>query len=270
MAEPPAPPGYRLRVGKKPGEPHVRKGINCQDHVDAGQFVINGKTYTIGFLSDGCSGENPKASHTEVAAKLLTRKALVESRLLLMAGVSLEKLSGPLYQRCIDFLRLIAQATYPGLSSEPDYVQFIGDYMMATLLGVISDGETIISLRSADGVEIVNDTVNIVHDKAPIYVAYHVLNPAQMASIVRKAGHPLILPQDFEVNIYEASTVKRFAIGSDGITQRRADSTEFVADDDLRGIFDNDPEATAGLQWYLNKRAQRQPFEDDVAIITLT
>ncbi len=270
MAEAVPPPRYRLRVGLKVGAPHSRKEINRQDHLDAGQFVIAGKCYTIGFLADGCSGENPKASHSEVAAKLLTRKALVETRLLLMGGVPIEALSVPLYQRCIDYLRLIAQLTYPGLSGEADYAAFIGDYLMATLLGVVTDGEKILSLRSADGVELVNDEVHIAHDKAPIYLGYHILNPGQMASISRKAGHQLVLPQDFEVRLYDAKTTTRFAICSDGVTQRGADGEELVAPEDIAGIFGHEPEAPAGLQWFLNKRVQRQPFEDDVAVIALT
>lgn len=262
-----------LRMGVLPGAPHVRKGINRQDAVDSRVVELGGRTYTIGFLADGCSGENPKKSHTEVGAKLLVEYALGQVQLLLWQGVPMENINIDLYRRCVDYLRTIAAITYPGVTSTQAYLDFVSNYLMCTLVGFVTDGETkLVTFRCGDGVRIFNDDIQLVHEKAPMYVGYHVLMPNQLKSIARKAGVEFNLTNEFESETFAVPDLRRFAICSDGMTQKKPGGQpgeEYVSAGDIEGIFNNDPQAPAGLQWYLNKRAQLTPFADDVAVIEL-
>lgn len=259
----------RVRVGATTGSPHLLKQVNRQDFALSIEVPLAKKRYRIGFLADGCSGANPKSSHTEVVAKLLCRKALNETRVLLLAGVPLAELNMPLYQRCAEFVRTLGQLTYAGLTGEPEFGSFVGDYLLCTLLGFVCDGEELLSLRSGDGVEIENDKVEIVHEDAPLYLGYHALTPALLDEIIRRSGRPLALPQKFDSKLRPLAGISRFAIASDGLTKRK-DGTTYVDPEDIDGIFNYQPHAAAGLQWYLNTRARRESFDDDCAVITLS
>lgn len=265
----PTIPGFRLRKGLKPGAPHVRREINCQDFADVRSCALGDRTFVMGFLSDGCSGENPKRSHTEVAAKLLVTRALVETRMLLLAGVPVGSLNAPLYSGLVHYLRSLAHLTYPGLSHEGEFLDFVGNILMATLLGFVTDGEQILILRSGDGVKVVNQTQTIVHEASPIYLGYHVLSAAQLQRITAKAGKTVVLPQAFDEELLPLTSVNRLALCSDGIL-RRVDGEEVLHPEDVEGVFNYQPDAPAGLQWYLNKRAQQLPFDDDCSVLELS
>ena len=243
--------------------------VYTSDGIEGGALWNPPGTWKMGFLSDGCSGEKSKASHTEVGAKLLVRRALVETRTLLVAGVALDRLNAPLYAGCIQYLRALANLTYVGLGDEGEFLDFVGNTLMCTLLGFVTDGERIVTLRSGDGVQIVNDTVSIIHDDCPLYMGYHILTGGQLAHVMRRAGRQFVLPQEFAAEVHPAEAVTRLALCSDGIL-RREEGRELVHPDDLAGIFGYQPDAPAGLQWHLNKRHQVVPFDDDCAVVTAT
>jgi hypothetical protein len=98
-----------------------------------------------------------------------------------------------------------------------------------------------------------------------MYLAYHQIDRSILGKVADE------LPTAFETNVYDLSYLDRFAIGTDGLVKRNSETKDLFIDTEERdAIFDYQPSAPAGLQWWLNKQQNRHSrFDDDTTIITL-
>ena len=137
-------------------------GINLQDGIQ----LFQDETVISGVVTDGC-GSTP---HPEVGAKLfayqLARWARKYNGTIPEAGV--HELNATL---------LLEIGAFAG-TNLTRFRQFINDYMLFTVVGVISTPERTVIYGAGDGIWAVNGKVTeIDQDNQPDYPAYAVLNP---------------------------------------------------------------------------------------------
>lgn len=198
----------RIREGSVIGREHVRLGKNNQDGKNFGSVVIGEKTYYYGFVSDGCSAGN----NSEVGAKLIVAYLASEVRMMIATGTTIENIPDSLFNRCVGYLRSIASLTCVGDPQQS--LDFIKNHLLCTVIGFVMDDKKLIIFSAGDGVIVVNDAVtNIDQNNTPKYLAYHLVD-RQFLKL--QAGE---LPQTFVTTSYDLSTVGKFAICSDGITE---------------------------------------------------
>lgn len=249
--------GLFVRTGSVPGHAHKRKGINNQDALMIGETLVGDVPYLFGTVFDGCSGT--KGSRTEVGASLLAAFYRYEIPLILAAHTPLLDAPSILYQRSIGYLGSVARSTVTGT---PDAMwTFVRDYLLCTAIGFITDGETLVVYSAGDGIFIVDgERHTIDQSNRPLYLAYNLLDRKMLPSDVE-------LPTSFEVSTFPLAPLSRFCISSDGLTEEARVSDTFTPD----GIWDYEPDARAGLQWWLNKGANEEHrFSDDCTIVAFT
>lgn len=257
------PVKFFKRSGTVPGMEHIKKKINNQDSFIVREIEVEGKLFTVGIVSDGCSGRR-KHSRTEVGSELLTLYAFSEIRMLLALKVPLTEIPTALYSRCVSYVGNIARSTVAGTAEE--MCSFIENHFLCTLLGFVTDGRKLVSFQSGDGFQVVNDQTYIVdQNDRPLYLGYHQIDRRLLGAAAD------ILPSNFEVREFDCDYLARFAIGTDGILSRD-DTSEGLAllAADREQLFEHAPDAPAGLQWWLNKQQNRDKrFSDDTTVITL-
>ena len=122
---------FRTRAGTVPGTQHTRKRVNNQDSLVLRDVELDGSRYTIGIVSDGCTGKR-KRSRTEIGSGLLTLYAFSEIRTLLALNVPLKDIPASLYPRCVSFIGNIARTTIAGTPEE--MCSFIENTFLCTLV----------------------------------------------------------------------------------------------------------------------------------------
>ena len=259
---------YRMRAGTVHGLKHAMLNTNNQDAYQILEFSVAswGKTFRIGVVSDGCSGI-PAFTRTEVGANLLVIHCLARAQELILNGAKIEEIPQPLYYAVTNFLRNVASLVVPAGIHWPYPVTFSGshefrnvmkapqrfitDFLTATIIGFIDDGETLLTFQAGDGVIIVNDEIMIVdQNDTPEY-------PALSAN---SAGG------GFVSRTYTSSDVSRLVLATDGIEELLK-----LPDVGLPGrLFDHMPDSSMGVQYLLNvlRKQHGDKVGDDLTVIT--
>jgi len=256
---------FHLRRGSIIGTKHRRSGINNQDFVGTNCWEIAERSLVSGVVCDGCTvAGSPKSSRNEVGAALLGNFALAELALLVRANIPLPEIPAMLFHRCVAYLGMIARHSVTGDSWRA--WKFIETHLLTTLVGFVADEDTLVYFSSGDGVIIVNDDVKIIdHNGSPHYMAYHLVD----RQILLRYAPGLKLASSFESCAIPLAEVERFGIATDGLVDER--NPTGIRPEDLRGIFEHERSAPAGLQWHLNIRTnQGSGFADDCSAIVLT
>ena len=237
-----------FRLGTVRGRKHAQLHLNNQDAGNVQYLEVNGVTYAIGLISDGCTNKKRKTvSRTEVGANLLVPYAMCEIGLMLSQGVQPRDAVRYLFPKATTYLGAIARLTIPGNADEIG--RFADSYLMCTLLGFIAGPTEIIGFRAGDGVIIINDKVHIIdQDNKPSYMAYHVMGKRYWLDL----GYAI--QDEFDVFEVPRDGLNRFAIASDGLAVENDRTEKYVAPEDLLNIHSYEPQALAGLQWWLFKR----------------
>lgn len=256
-------PTYRVRVASIQGVKHARNGVNNQDAAQVHEFSVPKwkKTFRIGLVSDGCSGI-AAFSRCEVGANLTATYCLGRIQELILDGVEVAEVPSLLYHSLVNFLRTVSnlimppsvQWSYP-LNFRGDHAfrneltatdRFRVDYLMATLIGYIDDGTTLVTFQAGDGVIIVDGELKIVDQND-------------------RPNYPL-MGGGFDATVYDARTVRRLALVSDGIEEllKRAGS-------DLPSrLFEHNAESLAGLRALFDGLREQYPerVDDDMTAVT--
>ena len=267
MAETTSPsqlPQWQLRQGSKQGSKHVRLGYNNQDAALCQSFTIQafGKSYYVGLVSDGCSG-NPAFSHTEVGANLGVVYSFRRIQELICARVPLAQIPQVLYPSITEFFLDMTNKLMPSHivwnypTRVKDREKFTGqnrlrtDYLAATLLGFITDGAELVTFSAGDGIILVNDDLTVIdQDDKPDYPVISINSPGQ----------------GFVTKTYNMTEVDRLAVSTDGLSELVKGSPEF-----RNQLFNHQPGQPFGLQTFLNVTSMNLPemMKDDCTVITL-
>lgn len=257
------PTQSRLRRATKHGARHINLGLNNQDAAEAQTFAIAafGKTYHVGLVSDGCTG-NPRWSRNEVGANLLTLYAYRRIQELVCSGIALSDIPKALYPSCTEFLldllgkimpsHIVWKYDVPPKDREAwrSQTRFKNDYLSATLLGFITDGETLVIFSAGDGVILINDEIIAIdQNDQPDYLSVSINDPGQ----------------GFVVTVRSFAEVRRFAIMTDGLKQLVTDPA-FVA-----RLFGAEHKNPLALQFLFNRTFNDSPerMKDDCTAVTL-
>ena len=252
--------GFDVRQGSVVGNRHTKKGINNQDAYSVDHVIIDGREHLYGVVADGCSVGGKKnlrgqTVRTEVGAVLLTAFVRSEIPLLLAAHTPIESFPEILYHRCVSYLANIARTTVVG-GPEKQW-DFIERHLLSTVVGFVMNEQVTVPFYSADGVIVVNNEVNIIDEQnVPSYLAYHLVDRSILGQAADK------LPRSFSWALYPTAEVDRFAVCTDGIAGLWHEDPQSI-----NGIWEYQPDASAGLQWWLNKRSNDSKFVDDCTII---
>lgn len=260
---------YCIRNGSVLGVKHAKLGVNNQDAVMALEFGIPAweKSYRMGFVSDGCTGI-PAFSASEVGSNLLVVYCLARTQELIANGAQMEEIPLPLYHSVTNFLHTLANMVVPASIYWPYPMEFKGahafrnqlkapkrfmtDYLAATILGFVDDGETLVTFQAGDGVLIVNDEVTVIdQNDRPDYPAMSVNSPGG----------------GFQVNTYASADVQRLGLATDGIEELLAVSDLGLLDQ----LFAEAQAGPMGLQFLLNRlrKSHGHLMADDCTVLTL-
>lgn len=256
---------YRMRAGSVHGVKHAKLGTNNQDAFQTLEFHVPGrdKTYRIGVLADGCSGI-PAFTRSEVGANLSVTYCLTHVQELILGGVAVGEIPRLLYRDLVNALGTVATQFAPAGAFWPYPAKFRGihefrnslapaqrftvDYLTATVIGFVDDGEVLVTFQAGDGVIIVNDDVMIVdQNDTPEY--------------------PVLSPYgSFVVETYDARRVRRLALATDGVEELLKHSAATLP----ARLFDHMATDTMGLQYLLNVLRKQYPdkVSDDLTVIT--
>lgn len=260
---------YRMTMRRATvqGTKHAQLGINNQDAWLMEEFTVPAfnKKFYVGIVSDGCTNL-PAFSRTEVGSNLLVTFAYGRIQEFVCAGAKLEEIPRVLFHAITEFVRRLSNDVMPNTvywgypwklpAKHADREtwsatkRFRTDFMSATLVGFISDGERVVTFSAGDGIIIVNDEVTVIdqNDK-PEYIASSINSPSS----------------GFDARSYDLAQVRRLAVLTDGPKQFVEDPT-FVD-----RMFTHEENLPAGLQYLFNiSRTSRPEFMlDDCTAVTL-
>lgn len=260
-----ADPTYRMRAGSVHGVKHAKLGTNNQDAFQILEFCVpkRDKTYRVGVLADGCSGI-PAFTRSEVGAHLSVTYCLMRVQELILGGVAVAEIPWLLYRDLVSALRAVATQFAPAGGFWPYPAKFRGmhefrnslsatqrftvDYLTATVIGFVDDGEMLVTFQAGDGVIIVNDDVMVVDQND-------------------RPEYPATSPYgSFTVETHDAQSVRRLVLASDGIEELMKQSAATLP----ARLFDHMPTDPAGLQYLLNILRKQNPekVSDDLTVIT--
>lgn len=258
------------------GFDHLSGRTNCQD---AFAFGAVGP-YVFGVVCDGCGS----GKHTEVGANLMApyaaRRLAEAIKLKQQCGNGLISDIPPnLFVQLVNFVRWNLTLNEVAESAE-DGATFINDYWLCTVLGFIIAPHSLLVFSAGDGSYVVNDIVEVISspDNAPHYLSYNCVSEGLLTD-------QSATPRRFEVEMFNADSIQRLMIATDGFLTDRKWVREFDA---RRGTWDikHDPDGNPvplptiqGQQWglkgetgvnrFLNQKSDLGYFTDDVALITV-
>lgn len=259
-------PRIATRRATVQGTKHVQLGINNQDAWLMEEFDLPalGRRYRVGIVSDGCTGL-PAFSRTEVGSNLLVLFAYARIQELVCARMALEEIPRTLFHAIIEFVRRLSNDVVPrgihwgypmklnGTHADRENwsstMRFRTDFLSATLLGFVSDGERVITFTAGDGILIVNDEVRVIDEND---------HPNYPASCVNAPGI------GFDVRSYAIGQVRRLAILTDG-PKALVSNPAFVD-----SLFAHAPGNPMGLQFLFNVTRGNAPekMTDDCTAVT--
>ncbi len=254
---------FRTRFGTKQGSKHINLGTNNQDAREIQSFSIptSGKTFHVGLVSDGCTG-NPLFSHNEVGANLLILYAYRRIQELICSSVPIGEIPKALFPSCTEFLlnltgwvippTIVWQYPAPIKDREEwsSQKRFRTDFLAATLLGFITDEQDLVTFSAGDGIILVNDDIEVIdQDDKPEYPAISINQPGK----------------GFVTKHHRMDTVRRVAVMTDGLESLMKDPT-FVD-----RMFRDKLDTPLGLQFVLNLAFKANPelMKDDCTAVTL-
>lgn len=257
------------RTGSVLGHKHREKGINNQDaYYLSPDCAVDSVAFPHACVLDGCTNEykgRRNYSRNEAGAILLADFIESEIPLLLAARTLIDDLPGVLYQRCVGHLGSIARMSVAGTPQK--MWDFIQRRLLTTICGFVMGGEITTAFSAGDGIIIINDEVIVVGKKndaqgmeiknQPDYLAYHLFDKRMLPK-----GY--LLPTNFEVHSFKTETINRLAVSTDGL--RKAWENDHGI---IENLWSYEPEAPAGLQWWLNGTSEEGLFEDDVTVVAI-
>src|SRR5437867_3242541 len=200
---------FQVRTGIVTGRNHILDGKNCQDALHQLAFERDGKTYIVGAIADGCG----EGTHSEVGAQLAVQFIPYTVRDLLQQGISFENLPTLLFEKLIDFLKNLIDSY--NFSDIHEYIKFVHEHLLFTLIGFIIAPENTIVFAAGDGVVLINDDIYLrEQDNTPTYIGYHLIEQRYL-----QAGPSLTA---FDLYHVPSDILKRMAIGSDAWLSERA------------------------------------------------
>ena len=252
----------RMQAGSKQGSKHIRLGLNNQDARLAERFSVPAfdKDFRVGIVSDGCTGF-PTFSRTEVGSNLLVLYAYRRIQEMVCSGMSVHEVAKALFPGITEFLWDLANKIMPpnivwpypvtlkkreGWTSQ---TRFQIDYLAATMIGFLDDGEDVIVFSSGDGIILVNDDIVVIDQND---------QPQYPVISVNQAT------KGFDIKFYKTSNVRRLAVMTDGLKEL-VKSLSFVD-----SLFTHLPDQTLGLQFLLNTTFENSQdvMSDDCTVVT--
>jgi hypothetical protein len=193
--------------GRIMGKDHAHAGKDCQDGCYIKEIVVAGKTYIVGVVSDGSSG----AQFSQVAGLLLPEYVVNQVERLLSYNIPFAQVPVSLYPNVITFLDQLARSVMTRTAT--DFVQFIADFTLATIVGFIVGEEEGCIFYAGDGLYQINDAVTVIdfENKSP-YPGYHLVPES-----ARKGGEKL--PTSFTVVPIDVASLGRLAVTTDGFSE---------------------------------------------------
>jgi hypothetical protein len=200
---------FTLRGGVVRGKKSRQTSRNCQDGMDLQSLEISGKRYWIGFVSDGCGS----GQHTEVAAILLSKFAVLQVIRLLKMGAPVKQIPVILYPEAVKFLESL-RLLFP-YSGSYEVVKFIENHLLATLMGFVINVQEGVLMYAGDGCYQINDKEYMIDygNRSP-YLAYHLV---PKSVLVAGTGN---LPTGFQVIHFATKRIQRIVIATDGFNER--------------------------------------------------
>lgn len=196
-----------IRAAKVIGKDHLRAGRNCQDGYAFKEIALGEKSFLVGAVSDGCS----QGSRSEIGGLLIPVFIVGEIARFLQLGIPTDQIPMVLYPSVVKFLDEI-RLLFPirGMAEAIDFVQ---NYLLATIVGFVLDEENGVIFYSGDGYLVIDDEIQkIDYQNQSPYLGYHlvphsVLEPAKL------------LPNTFEVKPLKTGSAQRIAVATDGFSE---------------------------------------------------
>lgn len=247
----------------KVGHYHAFKGANCQDAADF--FVADDIICGIG--CDGCGEGN----HSEVGARMICTFGLSEVSRLHQMGFTAERILCDLFCSIVRFIEMqIFHIAGPACYSNEQIAYYVKHHWLSTVIGfIIQENKDGIVFSCGDGIYGVDDDVIVIdQNNTPKYIAYQALKNPESVGV-----NPENIPLQFVKHKFEANTVNRLFVASDGLDQpdEQKISLARLREPDL-------PFSLHGQQWgkkgqfglkkWMNSRWDRGYFDDDCCIVT--
>lgn len=186
---------FKIAMGSVIGREHQRLGKNNQD----AYFLLSNEDYTIAVVCDGCGS----GSNSEVGAKI-GAKLVVET----IATHLKNGLDQPNFWDDIRLNLLSQFETFVNiLSQENERKEFIYNYFLFTIVGVIITPNKTVIFAIGDGVIFINGRQILIEtfaNNAPPYLAYGLCNYPELSQF--KIYHEL-----------DTNKVESILIGTDGV-----------------------------------------------------
>ncbi|MEK7610823.1 MAG: hypothetical protein AAB486_00425 [Patescibacteria group bacterium] len=196
---------FVVRDGSVPGADHVAKARNCQDGKGWRRIIVNDKEYLVAACSDGCGS----GLHTEVIASLLPLYVIGQIGHLLTFETPVLSVPAALYAHVLAYLEF--QWKNIPFSSRKELVDFIKNYLLATLYGFIIGDEDSVLFHAGRGYTVVNGVVDAIeHLQGDPYPAYHLVPRSDWQE------PSMVLPRSFTVVSLKTANIFNLGVATDG------------------------------------------------------
>lgn len=190
--------GLQFAGGSWIGRDHRWAGANSQDS----WTILEADGLTIGVVADGCGSH----AHSEVGAQLGVN-ILAESIRAAYAGPKRQIRWARVQQHVVSQLDVLVRAM------GGNYREVIEQYFLFTLLGFVTDGQTITFFALGDGTIAINGVVTNLGpfpNNEPPYIGYSLMgeNVGVDADLLRL--HPIFAP-------FDVADVDSFMLATDGV-----------------------------------------------------
>jgi hypothetical protein len=198
---------FAIRAAKVIGKDHLRAGRNCQDGYAFKEITIGEKSFLIGVVSDGCSQGN----RSEIGGLLIPIFIVGEITRLLQLGIQVDRIPMVLYPSVVKFLEGL-RLLFP-IREMAEMVDFVQNYLLATVVGFVLDEENGVVFYSGDGYLVIdNEIQKIDYQNQNPYIGYHLVPHSVLESIKP-------LPKTFEVKTFKTDLAQKIAIATDGFSE---------------------------------------------------
>lgn len=204
---------YNINSAIRQGHGHIFEEKPCQDSLFTYQdsFIHSDDCFTLAIVSDGCSSGNK----SEVGANLLSYLCgnYILSYLQQNPDRDIKTMLDNIFQDLVLYVKNSLPIGFPEL-------QFIGDYWLATILGVIIYRNKCYKFSCGDGIYCIDDKYTVIdQNNYPKYLAY--------AAISDPIGYNIDLnciPYSF--NFEEFEEFNKVMISTDGFENHKNSNLE--------------------------------------------
>lgn len=199
---------FTIKSGKVIGRSHIFSGRNCQDSLRQSSVEVDGQTYIVGWISDGCS----EGEHSEVGSNLATAFLLHQTIKYLNRHIDLGIIAYFLFEDLQQFLQANLES-FQFLTPQEKSI-YIKNFLLFTLVGFIIGPKHSVVLAYGDGLIIINDDIfkRDYNDESP-YPGYLLIDPKYLSPNRRPIN------KEFDVYALETANIKKLAVGSDAWLQ---------------------------------------------------